>query len=331
MGSTMWSEDFYRDRETERARTGTSAFAYHATVSSKPVAARRTHEKMDPKGVTRESRDSAEHPNSVAIGVVFDVTGSMADVPVTFQKKLGQLMGLLTQHEYMRDPQILFGAVGDYHSDKAPLQVGQFESGIEMDDDLGRVWLESGGGGGEPQESYGEALYFFARHTSTDCFEKRGKKGYLFLFGDEKPYPTLTKKEIERVFGDAAQADLTIEQIVEEAKEKFNVYFIIPSGTAHYRQNWLFDCWAKLLGAQNVLKLDDPSAISEAVATIIGLQEGSVDLAKARENLEKTGSSKTAIDSVLSALGAPTPQGPPAKAETPSVPKPKGKSKAARL
>ena len=58
----------------------------------------------------------------------------------------------------------MFGAIGDATCDRVPLQVGQFESDNRMDDDLGRIVLE-GGGGGQQTESYELAMYFMARHT----------------------------------------------------------------------------------------------------------------------------------------------------------------------
>ena len=80
------------------------------------------------------------------------------------QRKLPQLLGLLLRKGYADDPQIMFGAIGDATCDRAPLQVGQFESDNRMDDDLGRILLE-GGGGGQKTESYELAMYFMARHT----------------------------------------------------------------------------------------------------------------------------------------------------------------------
>ena len=70
-----------------------------------------------------------------------------------------------------RDPQIMFGAIGDATCDRVPLQIGQFESDNRMDDDLGRIVLE-GGGGGQMTESYELAMYFMARHTALDCFDQ---------------------------------------------------------------------------------------------------------------------------------------------------------------
>jgi len=90
MGSGRWSTDVYDAAARYRAATGTGAFAYTDT------GATHVHPDLDPYGVTvRESRDSAEHPRSLAIAVLFDVTGSMRNVPRTLQAKLPQLLGLL--------------------------------------------------------------------------------------------------------------------------------------------------------------------------------------------------------------------------------------------
>lgn len=266
MGYSTWSDDFYRDREAVRAKTGKSAFVHHdAIVTGK--AKREVHAQMNPRGVTRESRDSDTHPASIAIGVILDETGSMAGTPVVMQKALPKLMDAIKAGG-VADPQIMFGAVGDYHSDQVSLQIGQFESGIEMDDDLGRIYME-GGGGGSYEESYQNALYFFARHTSIDCFEKRAQKGYLFIVGDENPYPKSSKAELKALFGDDVQDDIPIDTLVREAQEKYNVYFVIPQGTQHAGDRTLRERWAKLLGPKNVIMLDDASQICEAIVTTV--------------------------------------------------------------
>jgi hypothetical protein len=301
MGGSRWNDDFYNDREMDRRAKGTTAFVYDKTLKDDPGAKKVAHPKMSPYKVTRESRDSAAHPESVAIGVVFDVTGSMGGIPVQLQKKLPQLMGLLLRKGYVQDPQILFGAVGDFFSDRVPLQVGQFESGIEMDDDLGRLFLE-GGGGGTYEESYDLAMYFFARHTSIDCWDKRGKKGYLFLIGDEKPYPKTKRDEIAKVVGDDLQHDLSIEEIVKEAKERYHVFFVIPSRASHGTDPELKKRWAKLLGPQNVIVLDDPDAVCEAIGVAIGLCEGTADVDRVEDDLVAAGTTTALAKSVATAL-----------------------------
>ena len=200
MGSTRWSDDHYKDRAKLRAEAGKDAFEYDHEIKT-GQADRTVHEKMNPRGVqVRESRDSDAHPESHAVGVLFDVTGSMQTVPRILQANLPKLMGLLIHKGYLEHPQILIGAIGDATCDAAPLQVGQFESGIEIEEDLGKLFLE-GGGGGQVTESYELAMYFMARHTAIDCLEKRGKRGYLFVIGDEAPYPRVKRREVEQVLG----------------------------------------------------------------------------------------------------------------------------------
>ncbi|TYK48079.1 hypothetical protein [Actinomadura decatromicini] len=283
MGSGHWSTDVYAARASYRASTGASAFAYS------DGGATAVHPDLDPCGVTvRESRDSGDHPESLAIGVLFDVTGSMRTVPRTLQAKLPDLLGLLLRKGYVEHPHILFGAVGDATCDRAPLQVGQFEADNRMDDDLGKILLE-GGGGGQMRESYELAMYFMARHTSVDCFEKRGRRGYLFMIGDELAYPKVSRREVARVIGDELAEDVPVEEIVRELQRKYEVYFIIPEGAYHSGSRELRDFWQGLLG-QNVLYLDDLDAVCETIALTVGLAEDAIDLDEGLEHLAEAGS-----------------------------------------
>src|SRR3954468_10549026 len=227
MGNGTWSTNVYDAAASYRAATGASAFAYS------DGGAPSVHDDLNPFGVTvRESRDSDDHPESLALAVLFDVTGSMGNVPRTLQSKLPELLGLLMRKGYVEHPQILFGAVGDATCDRAPLQIGQFESDNRMDDDLGKILLE-GGGGGQMTESYELAMYFMARHTAMDCLDKRGKRGYLFLIGDELAYPKGRAREISKLVGGERSEDIPFASIVAELKRRFEVYFIIPEGTFH--------------------------------------------------------------------------------------------------
>jgi hypothetical protein len=301
MGGTNWSDDHYRERAHLRARTGRSAFAYDHDVKAGQAAAQ-VHPKMDPLGVkVRESRDSDAHPTSHAVGVLMDVTGSMRQVPVILQANLPRLMGLLIRKGYLEHPQILIGGIGDATCDRAPLQVGQFESGIEIEDDLGKLFLE-GGGGGHITESYELAMYFMARHTSLDCYEKRGKRGYLFVIGDEIPYPKVKRKEVAKVIGDGLQADLSTEVLVRELERTYDVYYILPRLTHHWDNPEVHRRWVELLG-QNVLRLEDPAGICEMIASTIGVAEGVLDPTRVEEDLEEAGSAREIARSVGKALG----------------------------
>jgi hypothetical protein len=301
MGSGSWSTNVYDAAASYRAATGADPFDYSTRARSGARSGWKAHPSLDPKGLTtRESRDSDEHPNSLAISVLFDVTGSMQAVPRTLQTKLPELFGLLLRKGYTQDPQILFGAVGDATCDRVPLQLGQFESDNRMDDDLGNIFLE-GGGGGQMTESYELAMYAMARHTSLDCHEKRGRRGYLFLIGDELPYGKVKAREVREFIGDELTADIPLTRLLPELQQKFDVYYILPAGTAYAGNAKVLDCWRKLLG-QNVLELDDLDAVCETIALTVGLGEEAIDLQEGLDDLADIGSTSAA--SVGKALAA---------------------------
>ncbi|NUR82754.1 MAG: hypothetical protein HOY71_01560 [Nonomuraea sp.] len=292
MGSGRWSSDVYSAQERYRDARGESAFAYSDS------GARSVHDSLDPFGVTRESRDSYEHPDSLAIAVLFDVTGSMRAVPRSLQRRLPDLLGLLQSRGYAADPQVMFGAIGDATCDRAPLQIGQFESDNRMDDQLGTILLE-GGGGGQKCESYELAMYFMARHTSIDCFERRGRRGYLFIIGDEMPYLWVKRREVAQIVGDAVD-NIRLRDIVAEVTRMYDTYFLLPEGASYAGDDEVLRTWRDLLG-QNVLELDDLDAVCETIALTVGLGENRIDLRSGMDDLDGIGS--RAGGSVSRALG----------------------------
>jgi hypothetical protein len=294
MGSGRWSTNVYDAAARYRAATGASAFAYSDS------GARWAHPDLDPRDVMRESRDSAEHPESLAIAVLLDVTGSMRRVPRMLQAKLPRLLGLLLQQGYVAHPQIMFGAIGDATCDRAPLQVGQFESDNRMDDDLGRLLLE-GGGGGQKTESYELAMYFMARHTAIDCHEKRNKRGYLFMIGDEMAYPRVKWAETHAVLGDRPPGDIPLTSITRELTAMWDTYFLLPEGASYAGDRGVLRFWRGLLG-QNVIELADLDAVCETIALIIGLGESAVDLSEGLDDLDDVGSTAGPVVSRALAL-----------------------------
>jgi hypothetical protein len=277
MGSGRWSADVYTAAERYRTSTGRSAFAYS------DEGARTVHPQLDPrKARVRESRDSGEHPRSTPIAVLFDVTGSMGHVPRQLQTRLPDLFELLLNRGYCTDPQVLFGAIGDATCDRVPLQIGQFESDNRMDDDLGRIVLE-GGGGGQRTESYELAMYFMARHTDLDSVNRRGRRGYLFIIGDEMAYPTVKPDEVRRVIGDDLHEPLRTEAIVAELAQSYDIHFILPAGASYAGDQQILAYWRRLVGS--VIELDDLSAVSETIAVTVGLREGAVSPVQARNDL----------------------------------------------
>ena len=304
MGSGRWSPTTYHERADAKAASGKDVFDY--SKSAHQSGNLRPHQTLDPSGMEfRESRDSAEHPNSTAIVIGLDVTGSMGRVVRGIHANLPRLHELLLGHNYVPDPQIMFAAVGDATCDRVPLQVGQFESDNRMDQNLENMILEGGGGGGA-KESYELMLYVAARHTRTDCWEKRGRKGYLFVIGDEAAYPAVYRSHVQRLFGEAAglQADLPLAELIDEVRQRYHVYFVIPGGASHGNDRTILDFWRHHLGEASVIRLEDPNDTSESIALTIGVNEGVITVADGARQMRDRGVVGRTIDRLSSALSS---------------------------
>ena len=296
MGGGSFSQDTY-------SRVASFRAALPADQIFTQSAAQKIHPDLDPRGVkVRESCDSQEHPESNAVAIWFDQTGSMGRAPELFAKgKLGPLMRMLIAKGYLDHPQILYGAFGDFSDGEGVVQVGQFESDNRMDDCLTKLWLV-GNGGGQAHESSELAFYFMARHTRIDCFDRRGKKGYMFLVTDEAGYPFVQPYQALPIFGDRLEATIPIESIIDEVRDRYEVFLVCletgaygPPATAR-----IVDRWKEIFG-ERFLLLKDPADISELISTTIGLCEGREVDAITRD-LAAAGAAPGTIRAVTTAL-----------------------------
>lgn len=258
------------------------------------------HALMNPKGLkVRECRDSADHPDSLGIAFALDVTGSMGDIPHLLAKQeLPNLMKLLTACG-VADPQLMFMAIGDATSDRASLQVGQFESTAElMDQWLTWSYLE-GGGGGTGQESYEMGFYIAAQHTDMDNWVKRKKKGYFFMTGDELPYPAVSRHQVEALVGEKLDEDIPIEEVIAAAAETYHLFFLIPDLQRRARCEAR---WRKLLG-DHVICMESPADTCAVAAAIVGLTEQRItDLDSVAKILSANGFNNERVGSTIRAI-----------------------------
>ncbi len=218
MGGGSYSQDV----ATTFRSTTTDAFAFQAHQPGAGEATRRTvHQALNPFGKKREVN------NETPIVVALDVTRSRGEDTKLMYEKLPMLMGQIELKGYVPNPGISFAAIGDATVDAAPLQVSQFEGDNRMDENLGRVWIEEGGGG-TGQESYELCAYFYSRTNAVRLAKGTGKKGYFFFIGDEGFYPRVDKEQVRRVIGDELPADLDSAEAFRRLHEKFHVLFIYP-------------------------------------------------------------------------------------------------------
>ncbi|MFT5849551.1 MAG: hypothetical protein ACI9H6_000360 [Patiriisocius sp.] len=226
----------YADAQEAVASTRSSAGAFDYSHQATQSGAGKTHTNLNIKGVVRECRDSDAMPNITPIIVGMDVTRSRGPDAKAVYERVEQMLGSTFLSGAAPDPQIMFAAIGDATSDRAPLQVGQFESDERMDDDLSRVWMEEGGGG-SGEESYELFAYYAARKTAVDAIDERGQKGFCFITGDEAPYPQVSKKEVKRIIGDTIDADIPTADIFAELQARYNTYFIFPAASMEARKD----------------------------------------------------------------------------------------------
>ena len=282
MGYSRWDATSYASTSASLRSTRDTALSMGKSAD----AARREVFKQnsvklafDPKGVTlRESRDSELNPTSTPIILGVDVSGSMG---FTAEKiaidQFGTLVEGIIGRAPVTDPHIMIMAIGDVTGDQAPLQVTQFEADDRIVQQLKDIWLE-GRGGANTYESYDLPWYFAAFRTSTDCFEKRGKRGYLFTMGDEMPPPArgLSADEINRTFGTSEQHGISQADMLKAAQEKYNVFHIIIEEGSFCRgrgSQTVANEWTKILG-KKVILLRNSDYLSQVILSVIQINEG---------------------------------------------------------
>ena len=266
MGNARWSPDDWDSYAT------TTKGKDRATV----FASRTLSNDLDPKNIAvRESVDSVANPHSTPIIVALDVTGSMGMIPQQLvQGNLGTLMKELLDRRPVSDPHLMFMGVGDVTSDRAPLQVTQFEADLKIADQLRAIYLE-GGGGGNFSESYNLPWYFAAMKTSIDSMAKRKKKGFLFTIGDEEPPQDLTTDQQKKVFGSSAERSFTNRELLELAERNYHVFHVVVEQGSHFRSygDRVMGKWCDLLG-QRVIRLSDYTCLAEVIVSTIQAIEG---------------------------------------------------------
>lgn len=228
--------------------------------------ARSINPKYDPKFIQmREAHDSEEHPESTPIAIGVDVTGSMGYLSTQIIKEsLNELMQELYSKGFVKDPQLLFAAIGDV-DDVAPLQVTQFESDIRIAEQLMDLWIENRGG--DLPEDYELLWYFLAKHTDIDSFKLRGQKGFCFTIGDAPCHDTLTNISIQKIFDDKVTRPFTSKQLYELVSRKYETFHIIIT-----RSGELFDYI--MPGRVIEIAKDEVRYLPQIIMTAIQLTQG---------------------------------------------------------
>lgn len=263
MGYSSWMTEDWDNYINSRGYTS-------ASTTEELYTANTIKKEFDPKLIKiRESCDSENHPDSSPVIVGLDVTGSMSGVLNVVSKKVNTLMTEVFNRKPIKDPQIMFMAIGDSYYDDFPLQVTQFETDIRIAEQLNDIYFECGGGG-NGGESYLLSWYFAARHTKIDSLEKRNQKGFLFTIGDERCLPVLPKEHVKKFINDDVERDLTAKELLTEVSRKYEVYHLIVDPVFYQKP---LENWKELLG-KNVIVVENIDKIPEIIISILELHAG---------------------------------------------------------
>lgn len=278
MGSGSYSYSAYANESCSRGIDTLSTDALFsnrrlsksADIKTSNIDARRYNIQVAHEAINvgvRECRDTEEHPYSTPIIIALDVTGSMRKTPHQMIKDcFPKLMDAITQLG-VKDPQLLFMAVGDHEYDLYPIQVGQFESDTAKILDQLQEFVLEGGGGGNAGESYLLAHLIAGYHTEIDSWFKRKTKGLLFTIGDEPNLKRIGGSSLTQFLGyEKGAKEMSAQEVLAKAEEQYNVFHIhITNGSRPASS--VMPGWTALLG-QNVLKADS-SEVHNVIAETI--------------------------------------------------------------
>ena len=275
MGSGDWDVKTYADYTVSTKASTCDSFEFdydtgtYTVDDSQEIFKETTmNEALNPYKVTRECRDSEEHPATIPVILALDVTGSMGDAAKEVAGKLNAIMTSL--YSKIKDVEFLIMAIGDFYCDRFPLQVSQFESDIRIAEQLDMVYFENGGGS-NPYESYSAAWYFANKHTDLDCW-KRNKRGIIITMGDEEFNPYIPIKgnhtTIANSIGDTLQNDIDSKKVYKDCSTKYDIYHIDVDHRGGYHSKEIAKSWLKILDEQHFkrCKVDD---ITETIVDIV--------------------------------------------------------------
>ncbi len=217
------------------------------------------------------------------IEVSCDTTGSMGGEVDTEMAILPDLYEAVAKVLPGYDPQLCLGIFGDV-CDEFAMCRPQFEmEAPKIVNYLKEMAPQRGGGDAAEDPQYA----MFARAYLTDAYTNHiGLKGYHFIVTDATCHNRLRREDIKRIFGkEIFESELknmtdlpTMKEMVKELKEKTHQFILV---VGHY--NDAVNFWQALCGRKSVITIDSTDKLPEVISCIIGLTEGTLDVANIKE------------------------------------------------
>lgn len=259
----------------------------------------------DRRGPNEKVVDPAKHIRSESANpliIAVDVTGSMSSWPAEIFDRLPLLYNTLSQ--YREDLEICFAAIGDSSCDRWPLQVTSFAKSFDLEQQLGSLYGE--GGGGDAPESYGLFAHWVNTHVQ---IPKAEDKPFLIVFGDITMHPKVFDSEIRNFLKDQASQDVDALSAWKQVASQWNTWFLRrPNGS---RGDEVDQQWAKAIGAQKVFRIEDEQrAVDYAMGLVARAWGHFGDFQtnmRARQSEDKVAAVSKPIEMMCPKCGGPVP------------------------
>ncbi len=299
-----WAEDtseWYGDGE----------YRYSGKGAARRKAAAARAEAHGPRTYKREAGpneaiiDPQKHIHTVSANpliVAVDVTGSMASWPFEIFDRLPLLYNTLSQ--YREDLEVCFVAIGDAGYDHWPLQVTTFASGYDLEQLLGSLYGE--GGGGDAPESYGLLAHWINTHVEVP---NAHEVPFLIVFGDAPMHPEVPAEQIAHFLGDRGNGSVDAIQAWQRVCRTWNTWFLRrPTGSPG---DLVDRQWGQAIGEQKIFHIQDEQRAVDYAMGLIARAWGHFgdfqDNMRARQDESKVLEVSKPIELKCPLCGAPIP------------------------
>ena len=290
---------------------GSGTYRYGSTGATKRKSAAerakargpRTYEKKS--GPNEKIIDPRKHLRSTSTNpliVAVDVTGSMASWPFEIFDRLPLLYNTLSQ--YREDLEICFAAIGDAQVDQWPLQVTTFASGYDLEQLLGSLYGE--GGGGDAPESYGLFAHWVNTHVEVP---NAAEPPFLILFGDAPMHPKTPGQQIAHYLGNQGKRDIDSLQAWQELGQTWNTWFLRrPTGKPG---DAVDQQWGRAISEQKIFHIQDEQRAVDYAMGLVARAWGHFgdfqDNLRARQSEDTVTSVSAPIEMKCPRCGGPIP------------------------
>lgn len=293
---------------------GASPYSYSARGATKRKTAAERAKAHGPRTYNRKSGPNekivdprkhirSESPNPLIVAV--DVTGSMASWPFEIFDRLPLLYNTLSQ--YREDLEICFAAIGDAGCDRWPLQVTTFASGFDLEQLLGSLYGE--GGGGDAPESYGLFAHWVNTHVETPNVSETP---FMIVFGDAPMHPKIPADQISHYLGDGHRGDIDAIRAWQQVCQNWNVWFLRrPTGKPGDQVD---QQWGQVITEQKIFHIEDEQRAVDYAMGLIARAWGHFgdfqDNMRARQSEDKVAEISQPIEMKCPRCGGPIPLNP---------------------